>query len=368
MYKKLALKDRLLTLITGVPPMPEMTEKELEEKPKGITIRFSPKVRRWLDHQSEHLGCSIQELVSITMTSTMQATETPVASEQEITCARFRQIFETYGIGHFDIPDFFESDKLTRSQLMNDEVLINTLTQSMLDEVGAKLNINPAWITCESDEVLPNKRYFSWYKNVGGVAYRLARHVLNYEKVEVLFVVGHEGYDVIEAMATAAKDNFASNYGLYVGVVLRRYVNVAGKQVAVYDVLESGQWTYAKSRSHLKLLMMFCSRTGIQYQGIKLAQKRFSKLFHGGALPADVLTKIRDIWFPDQLLWKRDERNLEAAELRWIETMYEQGDSEAGTKNILIHENAIKRPSELVDIEAYKSGDWSKEALLQHST
>ncbi|EPR7483964.1 TPA: hypothetical protein ACGSTL_001274 [Vibrio parahaemolyticus] len=361
MTNKLSLKDRIYTLISGVPPTPKLTDEELNEQPRGITIRFKPAVRKFLDHQADHIGCSLQDLVSMTMTSVMKATENPVASELELTCSRFRQCFEAYGVNSFDIPEFIQTGELSRSQLMDDQTLIDALTDEIITEVASILNIEANWIKGATDRPIPYNGHYTWYKNIGGMAYRLARYRLSGEKIRVLFIVDYDNYQLERDMANAAKSGDSSNEHLRIGVAISRTINVAGKERQVYDVLESGRWNYWRCRYHLKLLMMFCQKAGVDFSGVKLNQREYTQLFEGEKLPPEIISRIHNIWYPDQLLWNDEERNPEFGELQAIKDAYENDDTEASIRYIHIHEKAIKKPFELVDRAAYLDGVLTKE-------
>ncbi|WP_239424407.1 hypothetical protein [Vibrio galatheae] len=343
--------------------MPELTESELAEQPRGITIRFRPEVRKFLDHQSEHLGCSIQDLVSMTMTSIMKASEQPLASDLEIVCTRFRQLFELHGVSTFDIPDLFGDGKLSRSSLLDDRLLVDSLSDEMLKDICNKFNVQLDWLKGNSDQPIPYSGHYQFYKNIGYVAYQLARYTLKSERPRVLFIIKHENaFQIEEEMAEAAKDD-SSDKEIPIGVVIERNLRFGDRSVRVYDVLKSERWNYKKCRVQLKTLMLFCQKTGISFDGVRLTSANFSQLFHSERFPVEILQNANTThaWFPDALLWDNEERNPEYGELATVFECYSKGGYEASARYLHIHEKAVKTPWKLKDVDAYIDGSLHQE-------
>ncbi|MFZ3505552.1 hypothetical protein [Vibrio harveyi] len=363
--KKLTLKDRILMLVSGVPPMPKLTESELAEPPRGITIRFRPEVRKFLDHQSNHLGCSIQDLVSMTMTSIMKASEQPMASDLEIVCTRFRQLFELHGVSTFDIPDLFGDGKLSRSSLLDDRLLVDSLSDEMLRDVCSKFNVQLDWLKGSTDKPIPYTGHYPFYKNIGYVSCRLARYALKGERPKVLFIIQNESaFRVGEVMAEAAKDD-SNDKEIPIGVIIEHNLKLGERSVRIYDVLSPERWNYKKCRIQLKTLMLFCQKTGIPFDGVRLNSSNFSPLFYGECFPIEILQNANatHMWYPDTLLWDNKDRNPEHRELGTVFDCYSKDGYEASTRYLYIHEKALKTPWELNDIDAYIDGSFDKEIV-----
>lgn len=359
--KKLTLKDRIINLISSVPPTPKLSDGKIEDSIRGITIRFKPEVRRFLDHNAESLGCSIQDLVSMTMTSVMKATETPFASDLEIMCSRFRHLFEVYGVNTFDIPDLFENESFSRSTLMDDTRLVDALTPEFISEVCEKFNIESDWLKGGSAYPIPSSGHYRFYKDIGDVAYRLARYSISGLKPRILFVLSmNNDTNIPEIMSRAATDD-SSSKELPIGIVIVKQASLSGRIVPIYDVLQPERWNYKKCRIQLKTLMLFCQKSGIQFDGVRLLSTQFSQLFDGKKLPIEILNKPQKIWHPDSLIWNDPNRNPEFQELRDVEDCYSNNTYEASTKYISIHQMACKTPWKLVDRDAYINGEFINE-------
>lgn len=285
MSKKLSIKDRIAILFSGVPSTPALTEKELEQPARGITIRFMPDVRNFLDHQADHVGCSIQDLVSMTMTSVMKATENPMASELELMCSRFRQLFQMHEINTFDIPNMIKSGNLTPSQLMDDKALLDALSSDIVNEVSDMFNISVGWVKGADEYLFNYGGHGTVYKSVDSIAYRLARYRINGERPRVFFVLDTESKNVEKQMSDANASGDNSSDELRIGVVIARTKTVGTQTFTVYDVLDSQRWNYPRCRIHLKLLMLFCEKTGTTFDGISLKSQDYSNLFRG-VIPA----------------------------------------------------------------------------------
>ena len=359
---KLSIRDRINNLFSGIPPTPSLNEAELSAPAKGITIRFQPDVRKFIDHQSENIGCSVQELVNMAMCSIMVATDTLESSELELMCSRFRIVFSAYGIGVFDIPDFLESNDISLSDLMDDKLLIDKLSFELLRKIATTFNIDIEWLLGKSNYPIPYGSHYRWYKNIGGVIHQIAKYKRARQRINVMFVVKGSNNFFIDKLSTLYCGPMESyNSNPQVGVVIERTSRLGRNDFSVYDCLPYESWAYDKCRLQLKLLMMFCIRTNTEMCGISLSDDLYKKLYSEGALPADIFNKRQNLksWSPQKLLLNNEEENPEHKELSTVDYYYENNASdycEASIGSIKTHEKAVKEPWKLKDQEGYFSG------------
>lgn len=368
MKNKLSLQDRILTLLSGIPPTPQISNIDKYQDPRGITIRFKPEVRNFLDHQAKHIGCSIQELVSITMTSVMHATDNPEKSEIEIICSRFRHIFAAHDLNIFDIPEIIQSGEIKKSDLIDDEKLIDSLSKEVIEETAKIFNIDYQWLNGSSKRTFIGDGQYSWYKSIGSVAFKIAKYILNSENIEVIFIANSDKNNFRKNLDNAYKFGDAAEERLEMGVVIKRTKNIKKNLIKTYDVLNYERWNYEKCRANLQMLMLFCEKTRIKYSGNLLNRYEFYQLFSGEKLAAEIMNRTNDNWTPDILTWHCKERNPGYRDLIILEDTYKEHKNsqkdyfETGAGNIKLHEKAIKEPFSLIDREAYIKGDFKQES------
>lgn len=351
MKDELSLAARIYNFVASASATPPLTEEEKLAPAKGITIRFSPDVRRFIEHQAENLQCSVQDVVNLTMASVMRSSEQPQASSQlDEMCTRFRCLFDMYGIAASDIPNFLSDKSLRRSDLMNDEMLIDILNDEFLLKVAGLFNINMEWLKATSEQVTPYRGHFSWYKNVGGIASTIAKGVLNHEMIKVHFVVQEKGGETIESRLIKAEKDEDSGIRFPISIVIERVKTINGKRISVFDVCNSERWNYSRCRNHLKYIMMFCSKSEVEYIGTVLPQKAYTQLFQGIICPIDAMhSKANETWYPQQL------------QLDSLYDFYGSKDAdEASMYNMEHFEKAVLSPHKVQDIEAFNRGDMSK--------
>lgn len=305
----------LLTNLINKAPKTEITEFQ-DKKKIGTTIRFDPTLRHFLEIQSEHLGVSIQEFVSMTLKAVMTATVEPQASELDLMAVRFVAVFRSHGIAVADIPDLLPKDALKRSDILSRELLINKLDSTLLDNVSNLFGINIKWLKGHENKTYPNPS--RWYKNIQSFAYKIA--LLSHENrdIRVLFIAERGlTYELLKE-AREKGDEFLE---VNIGVVVEIEKIVNGQSFRCYQVCEHERWNYPKVRYYLKAMMMFCQNAGITYDGMLYEADHFQQIISNNILIPEVINRNITIWHPDQLLWN-DSRNLELSELEQIKSFY----------------------------------------------
>lgn len=349
MKNGLSIAARVYNLIFSAPPTPPLTEEEAAAENKAISIRFTPDVRKFIEHQAANLNCSCQDIVSITMTAIMRATDTPQSSQLELMCARFRYLFESYNVATADIPRLLGSTPIRRSDLMHNESLVDALTDDVIANISNLFNISSDWLKGTSDNVIPSCGHGSWYKNINNVAFRIACAAYEGYHVSVVFVSQFSADGSAAEMFARAEDGNDDNENrLPIGVVLQLARESNGKRIQTYQVLGYERWNYSRCRSHLKYLALFCKRTRVNAIGISLSKENFFNLFGAKALPlAAIQSKPSEQWQPE--IWNIDN----------VLDSYSTED-EIGTRYLKLMEMAVLHPNKIKDISLFKRGEYEQ--------
>lgn len=347
MKDKNSLAVRIRNLIFSAPPTPKLTQEEIDAGPKAITIRFPPDVRKFIECQAENLQCSVQDLVNITMTSVMRATETPYASELELMCDRFLHVFEVHGVSAADIPTVLTGSSIRRSDLMHHDSLVDALTDDVLGRMSELFGVNEQWLKGSATQVVSPA---AWYKNIGYVASRITHRTLKGERVRVLFVTRKGSYvDVDEHMRVLeTADDDAKNL-FPVGVVLEVTKTVNTKSIKTLEVFRSERWNYSRCRNHLKYLKFFCEQVSVPVGGLACESDGFTKLFNGVVCPAGVINdRNTSAWTPGKH-WELGGSS---------SSVYERASQDsAGVGDIVYYERAIMNPASIRDMPAFLRGN-----------
>jgi hypothetical protein len=349
----LSFATRLYSLVSSTPPTPPLTAEEETADTKALSVRFSPEVRKFIEHQAAHLQCSAQDIVNLTMLSVARATNSPQATQLELMCARFNYLFDSYHIPMADVPNILQNSKFRRSDLMDNRLLVDALTDDVLLEIAEIFKVNIDWLKGASDKVIPAGGHGVWYKNIGPTALRIANSFLNHEQINVIFVAQHKGsYSIDERFheAESGPDNEINN--LPIGVVIERVSTIFGHTIKKYDVLRYDRWNYDRCRRHLKYLALFCKRTHIRYSGLALSKVNFKKLYSGDSLPLEVLQNTpNEHWNPD--IWDLD------AMLVYYTT---PDNDEAAMNDMSYIEKGMRDRNSIVSLEHFTKG-WMPQAF-----
>ena len=349
---KLALKDRILQLLTGTLPPPPLSEEDKNKEPRGITIRFSPEVRNFLDHHSVELGCSVQNIVSMSMQSIMKASLHPEHHELALITSKFRSLFNHHGIPTIDIPEYIKCRALNRNILLDDEHLINEMNTEILDEVAGLFGVNSDWIKGTSEQAFELSSQV--YKNLDGVAFKLVNSRLRGERPCVLFVIGSESNNVTPQLKAACSKTDNANK-LSVAVILKKDIKVRNNYLTIYEPLDlSMSWDDSRSRDHMKYLMMFCRVTNIKYEGITIPRKHMRSLCFQSLPIAELLNCNSNSWYPSDFICNSKDTNPEYDNYMYLSDIYNnkpESDSTASMSNIRLHENTILQPKGISEQE-----------------
>jgi len=340
----------LLLRLVGQAPKPVDALVPTEQQGKLTTsIRLAEGVRHFYEAQAEHLGISLQECLALTLTGVMRSSWEPQASELELQVDRFFSLFEEHGIAATDIPAILKDcSDIEKSDLLERRLLLNKLNKKIFTTLSSLFYIEIGWL--RGERVLPYQREYRLYKNAFGIARYLTIAKRENRNVRVLFIVQRNtSTQILQRLYEAyRRGDDIQEVNVKVIVELEKVVN--GVSLKTYDVFDELRWNYVKCRRDIKLIMMFCNKTGIRFDGYELPEAAYSSLRNNSILAASVLNGKRDLWYADQLMWN-DERNLEQDELSSIGRYY-------SSEKLDIYEDIYKDPDIVRNWDDFKSGKY----------
>lgn len=356
---KLGFKERALVLFTGELPKTRSADSDIKVIANESDNWFSPELSDWLHQRSETEGKTIDEIVSTTLASAMNASGNPTTDNVSIICSRFRNLFEDHEIGVFDIPLLIKSKEIARSSLSDDNKLIDVLDDVVLKELSDLFNVEVGWLKGQCDQCNKKLKEFKVYKRVGVVAAQLAKLKLRGERIQVQFIVGSDSENTAYDLARGD----AIEGTLEVGVIFTRTKVVNNKEVKVYSISGAEPWSYSKCRKHFKLLMMYCKNVDIDYGGLTISKSDFNKVFYGNEPAVNAKKLNRQTWSPSIFISNETEHNPDYDEFEGIKTVYGTREQECSMSEIEFIERAYRYPH-TVNRKLFEDGLY-KESLLE---
>jgi hypothetical protein len=343
---KLSLFDILARLgssaPTNIPPPPV----NASEGRVTQSVRFPPDVRNWISTQAEHLGVSVQDFISLTMKGVMVTTDSPKTDELDTMVMRFFLLFEAHGIATADILDFLPEHSISRSELRNNDKIINLLDKKVIDHLIGIFGINGDWLKVKSDYMYESKRF---YKYLPAVLSEITRHKLKTGKsVDVLFLT-KSGIGLKELSEIKKGEYENTNYEhVYVVLKLKKVIN--GHNISTYQLWDNLPWDYWRSRHHAKALMYFCEKTQNYISAYSLNSEELATLTSGRGELSNI-EKHGNHFLIDELVWD-DERNPEREELPTIKNYFKEQKGEP-------YLHAIRHPFNIKNYDKFINGDES---------
>lgn len=311
-WRKLSLFSRITNLLSTAPQeLPKVSDEEIENGNISTTIRFDPLVHSFFTTQADHLGTSLQSVVSMVLKSVMMDSVKDVGTELNSLCQRFRYIFSVHGISDFDIPNYVPGIK--RSQLLNDKDLLNVIDNQTIELMATTFEVESDWLKGVETASVTKYGLTDWYKNVDSVLYQISKHKINCEEVTLHFITKNEGFttetELLHRFATATdKEDGGSAFDITVAIETVKEVN--GGRIPHITVMDAERWNYTKLRMHMLLLVKLVQSSNIRLRGHSIASPGFVKIQNGEAHPIELLSMMSDrgsmYWSPEFVL--NDER------------------------------------------------------------
>lgn len=362
--QELSLFNRLYVLFTGKVPTPVLEVSKTDRSPNSVELMLDADLKQWVENRSYTQNCSVVDFIQEMLATVKESERGNITACLETVCARFRYVFEVHKVNPFDMPLFINSKEILRSELMDDEKLIDLLNDDVLTEVSELFNVDIKWLKGSGTEFQKNDGQFNIYKNVGSVAAKLAKLKLNNERVELLFVIGtsepNTEYEL--SLGDGAKDE------TQIGVIFKRTKVVNGKEVSVYNVSGSDEWNYGKCRKHYKLLMMFCKKMDISYSGLSLSNEDFNNVFYG-EIPAALVSQFKhETWYPANYVSNDPDKNPDFSGYQYLKSIYGTRGDECHMTAIEYIELAYRHPHLVVDRELFEDGLYEKSLIKSEVT
>lgn len=307
-WRKLSLLSRITNLLSTAPQeLPKVSDEEIENGNISTTIRFDPVVHSYFSTQADHLGTSLQSVVSMVLKSVMMDSVKDVGTELYSLCQRFRYIFSVHGISDFDIPKFVPGIK--RSQLLNDKELLNVIDNQAIELLAQTFEVDIDWLKGVENASVTKYGLTDWYKNIDSVLNQISKHRVNCEEVTLHFITKNEGFtsesELLHRFATATdREDGGSAFEITVAIETVKEVN--GGSIPHITVMDAERWNYTKLRMHMLLLVQLAQGSNIRLRGHSIASPGFVKIQFGEAHPIELLSMMSDrdsmYWSPEFVL------------------------------------------------------------------
>lgn len=319
------------------PPEPESSGRVTQ------SVRFPPEIRHWIAAQAKHCEISQQDFITLTMKGVMEASKSDHAEPLDLIVLRFFQLFKAHGIATADIPDFLPADTLLRSELRDNDKIVNCLTPAVVQHLEALFHINGDWLLAKSDYIY-QPRLLS--KNLPSILGELTRQKLrHYQSMEVLFLTP-TGIRLNEL--AAIKDGEGGNDRfLYVYVVVKINQQVAGQQITTYQLWDGLAWDHQPSRLLAKALLYFGDRARIYPTAYNLETGFLNDIASGKAMLSRIPTEGQR-WDIEELAWD-DDRNTELDELDRVKAYFKK----EGGEDYL---TAIRDSTQISNLKEFMAG------------
>ncbi|WP_277444795.1 hypothetical protein [Vibrio parahaemolyticus] len=307
--RKLSLYSRISNLFYSAPTeAPVISDLEKEGGNIPLTIRFDPEIHKFYSAQAEHLGISIQSVVSMLLKSVMSESISDKSSQLNSVCQRFRFVFEMHGISEFDIPKILPEIK--KSELLDDILLIDCLTEDVLDKVSTLFNINKKWLKGSDEEKIFTLSSPRWYKSVKNVVSRIYDINISHSNTKLYFLSTKKedtlsDNQLIHQLSNAVLDD--SNNAWYPFTIAVEFTkNENGVEVPVVEFYKPERWNYSKCRYHIGMLYLFAKNMNIQVNGYTVDEAYFERLQNNEFHPVNLfnLVKSKDVfgWNVEKIL------------------------------------------------------------------
>lgn len=227
------------------------------------------------------------------------AAQVPPPSEAYALVNRFVSIFKAHGIERIQIPRFLgEESGLTIAHMGDDEKLLNTLSEKVLNDTCDRFGIARDWLDGKSCPIYP-RRYYD--KNLEGFIDFLEKLRVDHDEVQCCVV-------------KSEKDTLSKDGGdLTIVIVLRGKLCDWGEHEhetiwRYYPLNDTLYWGYKRTRVQIKAMVLAAWQFGVYVQGLTAPEKEINALVEGEIYPGPLLEVARRRrWQPDAYIFAEGE-------------------------------------------------------------
>jgi len=350
---KLSLFDILARLAQTAP-----TQSNPPDESEGRvthSIRFPADVRQWITMQSDHLGVSIQDFVSLTMKGVMLTTNSPQTDDFATMVMRFFLLFKAHDIATADIPSFLPENTLARSELRDANKIIDALNDDVIKHLATIFEIDGNWLKGKTNRIYKTRTF---YKSLSSVAQEMIRLKSKSQSNVYVWFLTRSGIGLKELAAIRHEENSHRHYE-NVQVILKHDKTVNGYEITTYQLWDNLSWDYWRSRYYAKALIYFCNAANFYVSAYSLQENVLSDIIAGKEFLSDIRQKGQH-WTIDELTWDQ-ECNPERDELQAIEDFYKEEDKDGK------HLYAANYPWKIKNYDDFiNGGHWMDVAPEEH--
>lgn len=316
---KFSLTDIFARLTQSAPTVKDLPTPEPDQGRVTQSIRFPPDLRQWVAAQADHFGISQQDFISLTIKGVKEASQSPHADALDIIASRFFRLFDEHNVATADIPDFLPPGTLSRSDLRDNDAIVNSLTKPVIEHLENTFYIDGDWLLNKSNYIYKRQRFYKFLPTILAELTRL-KHRPSHHGVEVLFLTptGMRLEKLAELKASENDKNKTYSKDQYtnVHVVVKVKKTVNGHDITAYQLWDALPWDYWRSRYHAKALLHFCDKTRVYPTAFNLEKGLLQEVV-AGKIMLPCIEKLGEHWYIEELSWD-EERNTERDELETI--------------------------------------------------
>ena len=258
--KKLSLHQAIASLVSSSPKVVYPPDIEQMERAAN-TIRFDPDLRIWIEAQAKHLSISVQDFVNLTMKGVRASSEQPAVDQLDLSVMRFFSLFHDQNISTIDIPRLLPKGLISASDLNKSDKVLNMLSDPDVRENLSELfGVTNSWLKGESVNAYTPK---SFYKDLGHICLQISRHKVNVGDYPIVYFVFPPNI-YLEELVSETKNEDRISFKVIVAYPLKKN-NVRYVKYEVWDTLD---YTYFRTRDFAKGLVYFCDRLDVELKSV----------------------------------------------------------------------------------------------------
>ena len=294
----------------------------------ATTIRLDAPTKHYFELQAANLRVSVQDCMAMTLGAVMRASCEPQSEALEVMIGKIFGLFAAHRIAMVDIPNVVpKSANFVPSDMLSRVKIVDKLTSPVIDEIAKVFYVNPAWI--KGIAINTQQRASSFHSRTHDTFEKLAAAKRDYHHVRLLLVTSlPQGGGVLDGLAAVSARSMdqvpSSDVRLNMVVLLEITKKIGNVEFITYLFLEKIQWSSRIDRHDTKLILMFCQKTSIPFEGYAIPSVDLESVLTGNNKLIVECLEQKTVWHPDTLLWN-DQQNPELFELEAISTSYKAG-------------------------------------------
>lgn len=314
----------------------EALKQPVSDKPGRFPVVVRPETRAFLEAQASYLGGSIAGVAGAILDGVAMSTQGGATSLRGV-AERFNILINEH---HLSVPGAVEALEplgFTLADFASVDALQLRLSSTTLRQVAELFHVEYDWLAGKSEYVYVPTHH-SWYKTMTHAAELLVEAKRTWTEVELTLYV--KEVDHLKVTDDEAED--INRLPHFIPVLNRRKDLEGGESLQTYEVWEEGRWSYWRCREHIKLVVYFASKLGIQVTGKQLAPADYDLLVNAAAIPATIVHRnsVVAVWHPEDYVLPSSQVSKDPQEWGSIVAKQEYGQVFAHFDRLLASEGA----------------------------